>query len=351
MPATTFMETLAASGAQFGEYAGARTPASFGSPAAELEALRSGGAVYDLAWRGKLVITGEDRIRWMNGVVTNNIRDLAAHRGNFNYVLNPQGRIQGDCTVYQRGDHLLLLTEQSQLARLKEYFDRYIIMDDVEVTDVSEKLSSLGVAGPKAAVLLGKAGLLPQALEPGEVIDAVSGDAGYSIARSPIERADGYELWFAVENYKHIWDKLVSAGASRAGSTALEWRRILLGLPRVGLDIGERELPQETGQDYALHYAKGCYIGQEIVERIHSRGIVHRVFSGFVIQGPAPEPGSKLSAVEKEVGKITSSAEIPMATTVRCIALGYLRREAAAPGTELQVGETTATVTALPFKV
>src|SRR5437764_12434812 len=96
MPLTSSMETLAASGAAFGEFAGARTAASFGSPTAELGALLSGSAVYDLSWRGKLVVSGEDRVRWMNGMVTSNVRDLQVQHGNFAYILNPQGRIQAD---------------------------------------------------------------------------------------------------------------------------------------------------------------------------------------------------------------------------------------------------------------
>jgi folate-binding protein YgfZ len=173
---------------------------------------------------------------------------------------------------------------------------------------------------------------------------------GFSIARSPIEVSDGYEIWFAPENFQLIWDALVKAGAKPVGSTAIEWLRILKGLPRVGADIGERELPQETGQEYALHYAKGCYIGQEIVERIHSRGNVNRVFSGIRVEGElAPEHGVKILAGEKEVGVATSSAVIPIGGSKQAIALGYLRREASAPGTQLKIGERNGTVVRLPF--
>ena len=350
MPVTSHIETLASSGAQIGEYAGARTPASFGDAAQELNALRSGVGVYDLSWRGKLVVTGEDRIRWMNGMVTNNVRDLPTQRGTFGYILNPQGRIQADATVFHRGDYLLLTSEASQLPKIKDYFDRYIIMDDVEISDVSEKLVSIGVAGPLAEATLTKAELLPNMLAAGEVVDSVFKGIGYSISRSPIENNDSYEVWFAPENFNVVWDAIVAAGAKPVGSTAVEWQRILKGLPRVGADIGERELPQETGQEYALHYAKGCYIGQEIVERIHSRGNVNRVFSGLQIDGAAvPSSGTKITSSEKEVGEVTSSAVIPIDGSNRGFALGYLRREVSAPGTSLKIGEANATVVSLPF--
>jgi folate-binding protein YgfZ len=350
MAFTSPLETLYLHHAEFGEYAGARTPATFGSAAEEIETLRSGAAVFDLSWRGKLVITGDDSVRWMNGMVSNNIRDLQSQHGNFGYILNPQGRIQADETVFQRGEYLLLTSELSQLPRIKEHFDRYIIMDDVEVSDVSEKLVSIGVAGPKAAEVLNKTGLLPGTLAVGEVQDAVFKGHGFSIARSPIEVSDGYDIWFAPENFELIWDALVKSGAKPVGSTALEWLRILKGLPRVGADIGERELPQETGQEYALHYAKGCYIGQEIVERIHSRGNVNRVFSGIRVEGEvAPERGTKIIAGEKEVGEVTSSAAVPIGSSTHAIALGYLRREAATAGTQLKIGELNGTVARLPF--
>ncbi len=349
MPASTLIESLTHSGAVIGDYAGSRTPISFGAPERELEALRSGCAVFDLAWRAKLIITGEDRVRWTNGMVTNNIRDLKQQHGNYSFVLNAQGRIQNDATIVQRGDHLLLLTEAAQFERLKSYLDRYIIMDDVELTDVSDKLSSIGVAGPTAESTLRTTGLLPRSLETGEVADETWNGIGYSIARSAIEKHDGYEIWLAYENVPTLWRHLVSSGATQAGSQAIEWRRILSGIPRVGADIGERELPQETAQEYALHYAKGCYIGQEIVERIHSRGNVHRAFGAVEVSGSAPERGAKILMGDKEVGEVTTSAAIPLRGATRSFALGFIRREASAPGTSLKVADADAKIVALPL--
>ena len=114
------------------------------------------------------------------------------------------------------------------------------------------------------------------------------------------------------------------------GAEALEWQRILLGLPKVGVDTGARELAQETGQDYALHHNKGCYIGQEIVERIRARGQVRRRLSGLIVEGKAPAPGSKIMAGEKEIGEVTSSAEIVVDGVARTVALGYVKYDTAA---------------------
>ncbi len=144
-----------------------------------------------------------------------------------------------------------------------------------------------------------------------------------------------------------MWDALVGAGATPVGSDALEMCRIKRGVPRFGIDLRERDLPQETGQEHALNFSKGCYIGQEIVERIRARGNVHRTFIGFEVEGEPPQPGTKVRANDKDMGEITSTTRVPGGRT---LALGYLRREVAAPGTTVQIGEQSATVKSLPFE-
>ena len=120
-----------------------------------------------MSWQAKLVLSGEDRVRWLNGMVTNNVRDLALNHGVYSFVLNPQGRNLGDLVAYNRGDYLLVTTDREQAPKLTEIFDRYIIMDDVEVEDISDKLSAIGVAGPKAAEILSAAGIDVAQLAPG----------------------------------------------------------------------------------------------------------------------------------------------------------------------------------------
>src|SRR6266849_6185103 len=165
-------ETLANSGARMGEYRGVQTALSWKEAAAEFSALHSEAAVYDLGWRSKLIITGEDRARWMNGMVTNNVRDLALNTGAYNFLLNPQGRIQADLYVYNRGEHLLVDTDAWQASKLLETFDKYIIMDDVEVSDTRGKLTSIGVSGKKSLTLLQSLGLKVE-LQALQVLDTV----------------------------------------------------------------------------------------------------------------------------------------------------------------------------------
>jgi folate-binding protein YgfZ len=367
MAVTTLQEKLASAGARQENYRGAETVASFGDTPAEFRALLEGCGLFDMSWQAKLVLTGEDRVRWLNGMVTNNVRDLAVGHGVYNFVLTAQGRIVGDIVAYNRGDFVLVTTDRAQAAAIMEIFDRYIIMDDVEVADVSDKLWAVGLAGPRAANTLQKAGIaIPQLpkegncgpptegdvaqFEAGQVVDLVWRDIGISVARHTHPNMDAYEIWFAAEQADAVWEALAAAGATPVGSEALELYRITRGVPRYGLDISQRDLPQETEQKHALNFTKGCYIGQEIVERIRARAILHRTFTGFVVEGEPPQPGTKVKDSDKNIGDITSAARVPFPSGERTVALGYLRREFEAPGTAVKIGEQKATVQPIPFK-
>lgn len=351
MVRTPLYDQLAAAGADFAEYCGAETARSFGDAPAEYHALVSGAGVYDLGWRAKIVLTGSDRVRWTNGMVTNNVRDLQQDHGNYNFILNPQGRIQGDLYIYNFGDHLLVDTELWQAERLKDIFDKYIIMDDVEVADVSEKLTGMAVQGPNALEILRSIGLtIADNVEPLKVERSVWQEVGISVTRMASDIAQTYEIWLAPENAPNLWNAIVAAGAKPVGTDAIEIFRLAAGVPRYGVDIRERDLPQETGQSQALHFTKGCYVGQEIVERIHSRGNVHRQFMGFVVKGTQPEPGAKIEANGKEVGEITSSNQLPTDSGTEIVALGYIRKEAGEPGKTVQVSGSPAVVVRPPFK-
>jgi folate-binding protein YgfZ len=193
---------------------------------------------------------------------------------------------------------------------------------------------------------------LPE-LQPYQLHDFVWNAVGLSVARGPAP-PDSFEFWMHPDNAAPLWDTLIAAGAVPAGALAWEWLRIALGRPRFRIDIRERDLPQETGQQHALHFNKGCYVGQEIVERIRSRGNVHRLFAGFRVEGAVPEPGAKVRLGGKDVGEITSAAAIPSFASKASdvtLALGYIRREASTPGTEVNIGPDAATVESLPFSI
>lgn len=335
-----------------GQYCGGETVLSFGDPRGEFQALRSGCAVYDLNWRASFKISGKDRTRWLNGMITNNIRDLPVGSGNYNFLLTPQGRIVGDLYVYNRGGYFLGFSDRSQLEILMKTLQRYIIMDQVELTDASSEIASIGVQGPRSREVLAATGF-SSAPEPMQVIDVDWRGSAVSLTRMGDARFEIYQLWISPDQAAVLWDALAAAGASPVGAEALEMFRVAAGVPRYGQDIGERELPQETGQHQALNFSKGCYIGQEIVERIRSRGNVHRTLAGFVIEGDVPPRGAKIVADGKETGEITSALAVPSASEAdgaeRVLALGFIRRESAKPGTAVQVNGTAAVVSMLPF--
>jgi folate-binding protein YgfZ len=186
-------------------------------------------------------------------------------------------------------------------------------------------------------------------MQPLQVQSSVWHGIACTLVRGEDEKNISYEIWIASASVRQLWDALIAGGASPVGTEALELQRIVSGIPTYGVDIRERDLPQETEQARALNFNKGCYVGQEIVERIRSRGAVHRKFTGFVADGAAQiRSGMKVVAGEKEVGEITSAAFLQFAE--KTVALGYIRREVGVPGREVMIGTTRATVASLPFE-
>jgi len=323
--------------------------ADFGDVRAEFHEMLTGCGVYELNWRAKATLTGSDRVRWLNGIITNNIRDLSPGHAVYAFLLNPQGRILGDLYAYHRADSLVIDTDAAQLPKVLALFDHYIIMDDVEVSDTTLKIRGIGVKGPRARATLQAAGMDFPDFSPLSSADITWMSIPVTVIRGDGPIVASYEIWASPENIGAIREALEKSGAKPVGTTALNYLRIAEGIPQYGQDIRERDLPQETQQERALHFAKGCYIGQEIVERIRSRGAVHRKFTGFLVDGVLPAPGTKIQIDGKEVGEITSSASLPIANGQYPVALGYVRREVGSPGQQIQLENTKLTITHLPF--
>src|SRR6266849_5226940 len=197
---------------------------------------------------------------------------------------NPQGRILGDMFAYNCGGSVIVDTDRSQVEKILATFDHYIIMDDVEVENLSDKLTALGIRGPNSRAILQGAGLKVPDLMPLQTFslqcDCECGCLDCTIVRGEDPAHEAYEIWVAPQFVKQLWEAVLAVGATPVGAEALETDRIMSGIPLYGVDIRERDLPQETEQIRALNFTKGCYVGQEIVERIRSRGNVHRKFTG-----------------------------------------------------------------------
>ena len=349
MPQTALYPWLAAPEVHTGTYHGVETALSFGSAADELEALRTGCGLFTLPWRARINVTGKDRIRWLHNMVTNNVRDLGLNRGNYNFVLNAQGRILGDLSIYNRGETLLLETDAGQAEPLISAMKRFIIMDKVEMARESEAVVALGVCGPKSESVLAGAGIETASTQPLEIRDLSIEGFPATLVHGPEEKPGWFEIWLPLAAAPQLWSSLVKAGGQPVGAEALEMWRVLHGIPTYGQDIRDRDLPQETEQMQALNFTKGCYIGQEIVERIRSRGQVHRKFVGFIFDGNVPATG-KYESDGRALAEITSIARIPVSGGEKRIGLGYVRREAVAAGPKIVLNGIDATVTDLPFE-
>jgi folate-binding protein YgfZ len=327
--ASTLAISLAqtAAGLELVAYRGVLTPRELDAAERETAVLVSAAAVHDLGWMRRVAVRGEDRFRWLSGMVTNTVSDLGTNAGVWNLVLNAQGRIQGDLHVWREGDKLELEIAADQYDRLLAHLEHFIIMDDVELAPLNED-SALGLSGPLAGSVLARLGL-PVLTEL-----MTSARAAWNSEQVRVIRVYGalvphYELWVRTALIPALWRALIEAGATPVGAATLDAFRIAEGIPVYGIDIAERDLPQETSQTRALSFNKGCYLGQEIVERIRSRGSVHRHLRQLKLTGSVPAAGIELTMDGGAIaGVITSAAELPLPSGMRAFALGMMRGEA-----------------------
>ncbi len=227
-------------------YRGTKSASTFSNSDEELASLLSSAGVYDLGWRRLIRCTGEDRGRWLNGMVTNFVGNLDENAGCYAFALNAQGRIQGDLDIYRRSDSFWLTTDADQVDALTAFLDHYIIMDDVAL-ELQSQWTALGIAGPQAAAALADAGL-PVPSSPMHLSQATwQGHAVVVIATySPL--IPRYEIWMERESVLEMWKAMQAAGALPCGIDAIESLRILEGTPAYSIDITAKDLPQETNQ-------------------------------------------------------------------------------------------------------
>lgn len=297
------------------------------------DALRNGAAWIDLAGRGKILATGEDRARLLHAMTTNHVQQLQPGQGLYAFFLTPQGRILADVNLFRREDALLLDLEPETGGKIYEHLDKYIIADDVTLENATEGLPTVGIEGPKAEEALRSLG----APIPAEEFSlALWG--GRMVARVNQTGQPGFAVFVPAGERAALLGELERAGAPQAEADAVKAVRLENGRPRYGDDFSEKTLPQETGLLHALHFQKGCYIGQEIVERVRARALLHRGLGHVRMEGSrVPEGGTEIHAGGQKVGEITSAAYSPAQGCV--FALAYLRLDFKKPGVE---GLTTA---------
>jgi len=323
---------LAGRGALHREDRGVALPWRFGSDVgAEYAAFREGAALVDLGYRTLVRASGEDRVAFLQGMLTNDVAALVPGGGCPALLLTIQGRVTADVRVAVLPDSLLLDVDVRAADGLLEALEKLLIADDVELTRLPD-VTLIGVEGPRATSLVPGSADLPS------FAHVETGLAGgpVRVMRASEVHGPGLVVHVPAARAALVWEHLVGAGATPGGMEALERRRIEVGVPRIGLDMDLSTLALEVPVEDAISGSKGCYLGQEVIARGTARGHVNRRLVGLELEGEAPESGAGLSRDGKEVGRVTSVAG-PLGARGP-VALGLVRREHWTPGTELAVG-------------
>ena len=349
------LERLEASaGAQFACVDDLELPARFGAWQQEWTAVRQGCGLLDARFRRLLRVTGSDRIAFLQGMLTNDVAGVQNGQGIYAALLTIQGKIVSDLRVYAVAEELWLDVPAGRAQAVREALERYIIADDVEFAG-DEWAVLVALEGPHAVrTVTGVFGETLETLPPFAHRAATFGRAPIRIAAVTHSGESGYLVFGSPAVAAELWQGCRQAGAAPIGMEALDVLRLEAGTPWYGRDMDEGMLISEIGLEAAISYRKGCYLGQEVVERVAARGQVHRKLIGLSGTGEhAPPPQSKLTRDTKEVGWITSAAWSPARQQI--VALGYANRDCWEPGSQMQVtwaqSAMTVRVETLPFYV
>ena len=335
---------------------GVELPDAFTSPQDEYTAVCERAGLIDLSFRTQVKFTGEDRIDFLQGMLSNDVKALRPGEGCPATLLTEQGRIVADLRVYAEESAILLDLDTRIKEKTIEALDRFIIADDVEIEDLSAHQVTLAVQGPTAAEIVAAAGLSSLPEQELQHRDATIAEVQVRVIRSDQTGKSGYEFHVPSDRAAVVWQALAQLdGLLPVGHTALNILRVEAGIPWYGLDMDEDRIVLEVGLDRAISFNKGCYLGQEVVERASARGHMNRLLIGFLLQDEGPDVlptrGDRLLKDDKEVGWLTSVTTSP--TLGRPIALGYVRREHGEPGTRLRIDrpdtDMIVEVTKLPF--
>lgn len=346
-----------ANGAHFVEEDGWVLPGQFGDVIEEYQCVRSRVGLLDHCNRGVFCASGPDRVSFLQGMVSNDLKPLAPGQGVEITFLNIQGKMLADAKILCMKDFFLVILGEPLTEKIISHLNRYLVADEVEIADWTPRYSILSAQGPRAGDFIRE--LLQENDLPAKSLEhqachfktsdvwvvrySHTGEGGYDLL---VERKDLLSLATRCEEVaKHH-------AARWIGLQAQEILRVESGIPRYGVDMTEENLLLETGLDHAVNFHKGCYLGQEVVERIRSRGHVNKKLAGLVLTGETlPERNTPVLAKGKEIGMITSCVFSPAR---KCpLALAYLNRDYLQPGTRVAIldqgAQRAAEVSALPF--
>ena len=344
-------------GAVMAECFGLELPEHFGDPIQEYQAVRRGVGLVDLSFRGTIEVTGSERLQWLNGQITNEVKGLKPGEGKLAAVLNVKGHILSDLAVYGLENAIWIDLNRNRAPAAQQRFNRYIISEDVTVEVVSDRYAHLMVAGPQAPRFMREAAqAAPIDVPTWHHTEIRLGGVPARLITSRWLAMPGYDVVIPADASEKAWDALMNAGRNHGlrpvGMEALHWLRLEAGWRWYGVDFDDSNLLMESLTQEHVSFTKGCYIGQEVVIRVEHQGHVNRKLVGLLITGETvPPPGATILSGDRKVGSVTSAIHSP--ALGRVIALGYVRRECWDPGTKLCIalGDESfeAEVASLPF--
>ncbi|MGA2749451.1 MAG: glycine cleavage T C-terminal barrel domain-containing protein [Verrucomicrobiota bacterium] len=338
MPSLLLHDFHQAAGAAFLDVNSQQAVATYGDWQAEHAALHAAAGVLDLSFRSRLCLLGADALRFLNGQVTNNVKDLNIGQGCYAALLSAKGKLQSDLNIYRLQNELLLDFEPGFSSAVTQRLEEFVIADDVQIVDAAPHYGLWSVQGPKAAALL--ASVLPRTSLPQKPMAvSIVPDAAFGeiyIANHPRLGTHGFDLFVplpAMNAFAALW---APAAAPLCGWQALETARVEAAIPRFGADMDETNLASEALDTRAISYSKGCYIGQEVIARVRTYGQVAKTLRQLRLPADLqelPPSGAKLFLGQKQAGYITTAVRSPLFQSI--IALAYVRREADHPGADL----------------
>lgn len=338
-------ERHAARNARFSDVGGAEVVSAFGPVSDEYQAARTSAVLVDRSYRELLRVTGEDRVSFLHGMVTNDVQGLSAGQTTYAALLTAKGAMVADARLWRREEDVLLDVEPGHGAKVRDALDKYLISEDAELHDATGEFGLLSLFGPRAGEVVSPVAV--GRFEARELAGAQVWVTGSALTGLP-----GVDVLVPVAQLGAVYEALLRAGDGvglrEAGFEALEILRVEAGVPRYAADMDDKTIPLEANLEHALHYKKGCYIGQEVIARATFRGHMNRKLMGLALQSPPSAPRAELRVGDRRVGWITSVVQSPQRGL---IALGYVHRDFLSPGTQLEVADGSApvTVTPLPF--
>ncbi len=368
-------------GARFTEMHGWEIPAHYGDPVAEHLAVRSSAGIMDMSHRGKVLVSGKDRTKFLQNILSQDINKLTPGIGGHATLLNTKGHMLAYMRIYSDEDSFLIDTEPGETDKIIQILNRYLFREDVKIEDVTLKYGLVTVQGPNSREIICRInGTDIKEMEECSHVNLTINNINCKVARTTYTGEDGYSIYAPWDNLQYIWETIIIPSTLirhpelGSGSQTMSGReipkqvrddrnevtpfglaaynslRIEAGIPLYSVDMDEDTIPIEANLDHAISYTKGCYVGQETIARIKFKGHVNRILTGFSSETTIiPQKGDRIyrmiEGAKQNIGVITSASFSP--TLKGSVALGYLRIEHNKPGMEVYIHSKSHTIHAV----